>query len=189
MRLPVGDDLRWPHLGTQLRRALRHPVPLLQLLLKLADALRIETVQTDGQVPSVPGKVRVGREDRRVVMVGRGADQHVDVGTGNPVGSAEVEEPRCQNVVAWNGLEATEGRELLVESLEDFVAADAREYLLAYRSGQCGSPGGDEVSPMVDEPPLLGRELMSTPPQGKRPDCRIDEDGHRGLRSRSRLES
>src|SRR5436305_2259980 len=121
--------------------------------------------------------------------MGHGADQHVDVGTSDSMGSTEIEEPRCLDIVARKVLEVAKSRELFVESFEDLVAADAGQNFLLHWPGQQGSPRGDEVCPLCDEPLFRRSELVGTPPQRERPDGGVDKDGHWGLRSRNRFAS
>ena len=83
--------------------------------------------------------------------MGDGTDQHVDVGAGDSVGSAQVEEPRCQDVITRESLEVAKGRHLLVESLKAFLAADTGKDFLMYWSGKSGAASSDEVSPMLDQ--------------------------------------
>lgn len=146
-------------------------------------------MQSNGQVLGVSGKIRVGREDRGFVTVSNSANQHIDVGTGDAARSAGIEETRCLNEIDRLGLEIAKGREFFRESLEDRVAPDARQNLLVDWTDQSSPAGVDEVLPFGDELFLAWRELVSPSPEGKGPDGRVDENGHRGLRSRRRFGS
>ena len=98
---------------------------LFQRLRRLRSGPLLGLVESDGQVPGIPGEVRVGRKDWRVVAMGDGANQHVDMRRGEPVGSAEIEEPSCCDVVAREVLKVAEKRQLFVERLKRLVTADA----------------------------------------------------------------
>ena len=141
------------------------------------------------QVPCVARKIRIGREDRGSETAGNGANQHVDMGTGDSVRSAGIEETRGLDEITWLGLEVAEGREFFRESLEDRIAPDTRQDLLVDGTDQGSSAGADEIRPFLDELFLGWRELVSPPPKGKGPDGSVDENGHRALRSRRRFGS
>jgi len=124
-------------------------------------------------MPRVVSEVAVGRKNRHVVEVARGAEKKIGKGTLNTFRAAGGEELGGALVVCHGEGVIWQNAQFVPHLREKRRPVQAREHLQAYESEQSCLIGLQKPAQLLGN---LRIRLLA--PQGERPDWRVDQDAH-----------
>lgn len=106
-------------------------------------------MESKREVPCVPLKIAVGRENCESKPVSGGADEKVDRRSGDPFGPALVEEPRRLLIINGCQGQVSEDRKTLAHLFEIMGTTDAGKDLLPDRPDQLDLTCPDKIRPFL----------------------------------------
>ena len=138
-----------------------------------------ELVEGAGEVFGVSAEVGVGGENGGGVLVGGGADGHVDGVGCNSLGAASVE--KIGRPLPYGDIEGKIGNgcKLLLYNAEGSVGTNSREDFLPNWPDHDRFAGNDQVAKSECEDTLFGIQVSTAAAQRDRPDRGVDENHFR----------